>query len=165
MTEKFVGYVINNYSSSGQVQVRRFGHDDGVGDTTNCKWCYVDQGTNNLAVAGAGEAHCLQAGCRVQLSQFGGPDGSFLISGTFGRMGSGQGGGGGIGSGQSDGSTSYTDVNTAQSDYVIPLQNPTSQNGVRCQVKAPDGRYNKHAGGQPLDLSNSQYPDTQFKSE
>lgn len=149
--------VINNYSSCGQIQVRRFGHDDDVSDTTKCKWAYVDQGTNNLAVAGAGKAPNLQPGCRVQVSQIGGPDGSCIISGTLGRMGSGRGKGGGLGSSQADDNTSYKKVNTAQADYCIPLQNPNSENGVRCKVKAPDGRYHKYAGGQPLDLSKTEY--------
>jgi hypothetical protein len=162
MTEKCIGYVINNYSSSGQVQIQRFGHDDAVGDTTKCKWAYVDQGTTNLGVAGAGQAHTLQPGCRVHLSQFGGSDGSYVVSGTFGRMGSASGGGGG---GSDDGATSFNDVNTAQSDYVIPLKNPKSLNGVRCEAKAPDGRYHKYAGGQPLDMSQNQYPNTKYKDE
>jgi len=148
-----IAYVTNNYSSTGMVQLRRFGHDDGA-DTDALKWAYVSQGSDNIGVAGVGRTHCLKPGCRVQVAEYGNKDGSIIVSGVFGRMGSGTG----------DGATSYTGVNTSQSDFCIPLQNPTANNGTRCQVKAPDGRYHKKSGGQPLDLSNSQYPTTQYKT-
>jgi hypothetical protein len=160
MSESYVGYVSNVYSSTGQVQVRRFGHDDSIGDETKCKWCYVDQGSEHAGVAGVGQAHTLQSGCRVQCTQYGGADGSMVVHGTFGRMGSGQSGGGG---GES-GTTSYTGVNYAQTDYVIPIKNP-GPNGQRAEAKVPDNMYHKAGGGQPLDLSNSKYPTTQYKKQ
>lgn len=158
-----MGYVTNNYSASGRVQVRVFGEHDGVGDTTQCKWVYPDQGMNNVGVAGVGSATNLQPGCRVLVSQLGGLDGSFWAHGTGFRGGQGTGGGGGLGSGQSDGSTSMNDVDRSKADNCIPLENPNQQDGMRCQAKALDGRYNMYAGGQPLDLTSSQYPTTQYK--
>jgi hypothetical protein len=159
MSEKFMGYVTNNYSK-GMVQVQLFGQHDGAQE--KMKWAFVDQGTNNLAVAGVGQAHGLQPGCRVQCTQMGGKDGSIIASGAMDRWGSGQ-GGGGLGSSQEDSTTHYPAVNKAQGDYCIPCQNENSENGTRVEAKAPDGRYNPYAGGQPLDLSNSKFPTTQYK--
>jgi len=154
-----MGYVTNTYSASGRVQVQIFGEHDGVGDPTQCKWCYVDGGTDHIQAAKAGKYHALQPGARVYLSQLGGPDGSFHVHGTSARGGKGTGGGGGLGSGQSDGSTSMNDVDRSYSDQPIPLENPNQQDGMRCMAKPPDGRYHPDCG-QPLDMTQNQYPST-----
>ena len=161
MTEKFMAYVCNNYSK-GMCQIQLFGQHDGASPgSTKLPWAYVDQGTNNLAVAGVGQAHGLQPGCRVQATQMGGKDGSWIISGTLDRWGSGD--ETGLGSGQADSTTHYPAVNKSQGDYPIPVQNENSENGVRCEAKPLDGRYNPYCGGQPLDLSSSTYPTTKYK--
>ena len=153
----FVGWVINNYSSCGQVQIKRPGYDDNIQDDKNCFWTYVDQGARNIGFAGMGEHHALQPGCRVQLAEYG-PH-SYVVVGTFGRMGSGQGSGGSSGD---DSTTSYNDVNLKKTDWPVPTDNP-QQNGSRCTIKPPDGRYSKYAGGQPFDFSQCTYPNTPYK--
>jgi len=157
---KCIAYVTNNYSSTGMVQIRRFGADDGASDSTSLKWAYVCQGPDNVGVAGVGKHHSLQPGCRVHVSSYGTGEGSFIVEGTFGRMGSSS----SSGASSSDSATSTSGVNCAQSDFCVPVQNPSASNGTRAQAKAPDGRYNKHAGGAPLDLSVSTYPTTQYKT-
>lgn len=161
MTEKFMGYVTNNYSK-GMVQFRLFGHHDGVEDEKTLPWAFVGQGSDNLAVAGVGKTNNLQPGCRLVASQIGGKDGSWVIGdGTVDRWGKGD--ETGLGSSQSDGTTHYPAVDKSGGDYCIPCENENSENGTRVKAKALDGRYNDYADGQHLDLSDSQYPRTKRK--
>ncbi len=155
-----MGYVVNNYSTSGQVQVRRFGYDDNNQDSTNLPWVYPSQGTSHMGIAGIGKNHMLQAGCRVAMLEAGGPDGSYVALGTFGRMGSAQGGS----SGGFDQATSFTSVNIAQTDFAIPLQNAGQPNGVRAIAKQPNGRYYPPANGVPYDPSQNIYPHTSYQT-
>jgi hypothetical protein len=158
---KTIAYVVNNYSSTGMVQIRRFGEDDGVSDISSLKWAYIDQGSDSMGVAGVGKTHSLKPGCRVHVGVHGGKEGSFIVTGSFGRMGSGS----STDSSQPDSTTSVSDVDCAKSDFCIPVKDPNAPNGTRAEAKAPDGRYNKQAGGSPLDMSDNQYPQTIFKSE
>jgi hypothetical protein len=151
------GYVSNVYSSVGQVQVRRFGYDHNINDESNLPWVYVSQGTHNYGVAGVGENHALQNGARVALLEQGGPDGSMIALGTFGRMGSAQ-----SSSGNFDQATSWTSVDMKQTDYVIPLQNPGAPNGTRAIAKQPSTKYYPPGGGTPYDPSQNQYPHTSY---
>lgn len=127
------GYVINTYSSTNMRQVQLFSQAGAQDPSTSCPWVYTDQGTNNPQVAGVGEASSLQMGSRVLLAQMGGKDGSYHCIGCSGRMGSG-----------SD-ATSSNEVQVAQSDSPIPVQNP-GLNGQRAQAKALDGQYNQYTG-------------------
>jgi hypothetical protein len=153
-----MGYVVNNYSTTGQVQVRRFGYDDQNQDSTNLPWVYPSQGTSHMGVAGIGKNHALQPGCRVAMLEMGGPDGSLIAVGTMNRMGSAQ----SSSSGGFDQATSWTTVNTQQTDYAIPLSNAGAPNGIRAIAKQPSSEYYTPGNGKPYDPSQNQYPTTSF---
>ena len=153
-----MAYVVNNYSTSGMCQVRRFGYDDTNQNQENLPWIYPSQGTSHMGVAGIGKNHALQPGCRVAMLEVGGPDGSYVAVGTMNRMGSAQSGS----SGGFDQATSHTSVNISQTDYAIPLSNAGSPNGTRAMAKQPSTQYYPPGNGTPYDPSQNQYPQTSF---